>query len=211
MKISLKSTKTKKNLKGSKPVIRKTGEPRFNAIYVHGYNSSFKPKGNKLSVLAHRFNVYGVTIDYNTTPFPEVFRQISQCLDDHDADVILGTSFGGFLSRIIGAKYGLPFVAINPVTDCIGVMTKYGAEEQCIESYKAMLRESGEVQGFGEILLDEGDEIIDSKATRELYKDQYDVIMFPGGNHRFAHMEESLDLIQSLVIHFISSGDLDPD
>ena len=51
--------------------------------------------------------------------------------------------------------------------------------------------------GCGLILLDEGDEVIDARHTREVLKDYYQVEMFEGGNHRFAHMEEALPLIAS--------------
>ena len=53
--------------------------------------------------------------------------------------------------------------------------------------------------GYGLVLLDRGDELIDSESTAEYIGDRYPVVMFEGGSHRFEHTRESLPHIRNLI------------
>ena len=55
------------------------------------------------------------------------------------------------------------------------------------------------MNGYGLILLDRGDKLMDSEKTAEFIGDRYNIVMFEGGNHRFAHMRESLNHIATLA------------
>lgn len=52
----------------------------------------------------------------------------------------------------------------------------------------------------GIVLLDMGDELIESEATLAAIGDHMVVHTFAGGSHRFSHMEEALPLIENLRI-----------
>jgi hypothetical protein len=49
------------------------------------------------------------------------------------------------------------------------------------------------------VLLDMGDELIDSEITKTVLEPLMPVHAFSGGSHRFSHMEEALPLIQGFI------------
>ncbi len=48
------------------------------------------------------------------------------------------------------------------------------------------------------VLLDEGDDVLDYRAAQAFYRDCGQVIVYPGGSHRFDHMAEALPEIRAL-------------
>ena len=55
------------------------------------------------------------------------------------------------------------------------------------------------ISATGIVLLDSGDEVICSSETYERLSLFYKIKVFEGGCHRFAHMEESLAIIEDFV------------
>lgn len=110
---------------------------------------------------------------------------------------------GGGLASILGSEIGIPFVAINPVIDPSRSLKKHvgqGLDHQgepyeltsaVVSSYYPFAR-----NGSGLILLDEGDEVIDWQDTHRKLEGYFPVHVFPGGSHRFEHMDASLPLIR---------------
>jgi predicted esterase YcpF (UPF0227 family) len=48
------------------------------------------------------------------------------------------------------------------------------------------------------VLLDEADEVLDYRAAQSFYRDCGQVIVYPGGSHRFDHLLEALPEIRRL-------------
>jgi len=177
----------------------------MNILYIHGFKSQFKEQSEKVQALKTLGNVFGVTLDYTNT-FDEIKNTLLKFVLDKDMDIelIVGTSLGGYYASIIGASAGVPFVAINPVVDPVLTLSKYIGDgftftgeaytlkEETVRAYPGFA-----LDGCGLILLDRGDELINSEKTLATLKDHYDTKIFEGGSHRFQHINESLTEITS--------------
>lgn len=159
----------------------------MNILYIHGYNSCFKPNSEKMQTLSKLGTVMGITIDYTDAGFDNTISQLLEYIKENDIVVVVGTSLGGYLASHCASISGLPFVAINPSMN----------PQRLISSFNKPFN----TEGCGLVLLDRGDEVIDSKATYDALSEQFDVVMFEGGNHRFQHMADSLDLIKAHIFN----------
>lgn len=172
----------------------------FRLLYIHGFGSKVDPDSDKQIALRKIASVTAFAPDYA--------KQYSDVLHDvinltFNADLLVGTSMGGFLVSRLSELTGKPFVAINPVLSPQTTLKKYLGTHQdyygrtftitqaIVESYPDFLPSQK-----GLVLLDLEDELIDSRATKSALMSQMSVRAFEGGNHRFAHMEEALPLIQ---------------
>ena len=175
----------------------------LNIFYCHGFASSFDPGKSKVQALAQLGPVDGCNIDY-TKRADQVVSHVIEQGNFANVDLIVGTSMGGWLAAELGSSLGIPFAAINPAVDPSQTLRKYiGAgedyqgkpytlTESVVASYYPIAK-----NGCGLILLDECDEVICARHTQEVLAEHYQLVVFEGGNHRFAHMEEALPLIES--------------
>jgi len=175
----------------------------MNIYYCHGFASRFDRGKSKVQTLATLGPVSGCNIDY-TCRADEVVKLAIEEGHFTNIDLIVGTSMGGWLAATLGSRLGIPFVAINPSIDPSQTLRKYigsGVDfqgqpytqtESIVASYYPIAK-----NGYGLILLDEGDEVIDSLETQKVLDGHYDVKLFSGGNHRFEHMKEALPLIEA--------------
>ena len=175
----------------------------MNIYYCHGFASQFDPNSSKLEVLSRLGSIDGHNIDY-TKPAEEVVQHCVDTLIKSDIDLLVGTAMGGWLASVVGTRLGIPFVAINPAIDPSQTLKKhvgtgldfqgeeYHLTESVIDSYGSLA-----TNGCGLILLDQADDVIDWRVTHDLLQEHYSVVSFPGGSHRFEHMEEALPLIEA--------------
>lgn len=172
----------------------------YNVLYIHGFNSFFDENSEKIIELKKHFNLFGLSLNYSELSYHEVYRLIYNELVDKKIDCIIGTSFGGWLANNIGGKCGLPFVCINPVINPIQTLEKYSVKEEIIESYqnKSLYYKNGM------LLLDMGDEVLDSNKTLDHFQKYLLCRIYDGGNHRFVHMKESIeDIVNFIAINEI--------
>lgn len=177
----------------------------MNIHYIHGFASSFDPTSTKIQALSQLGPVGGQNLDY-TRPTEQLIEAALANAPWESIDLIAGTSMGGWLAAVLGTRLGKPFVAINPSIAPQNTLGKYigsgvDFQGQPYELTEAVVGSYFDIPktGNGLILLDEQDEVIDARATEGALKDHYPVVMFPGGNHRFAHMEEALPLIREFL------------
>ena len=175
--------------------------------YIHGFASSFDTKSDKVSTLSQIGDVTGFSYDYTQT-YSEIVSQLRDSIRSRkDIDVIVGTSLGGYFAAALGCIFGIPFASINPAVDPRSSLLKYCGDGTSWDGRKYNLRkevvetypEFSTSGGCGVILLDLGDEVIDSLETAKLLTPFYRIVTFEGGTHRFAHMQESLQHIQHTV------------
>ena len=169
--------------------------------YLHGFASRFDITSDKLKTLAKLGPVYGHDIDY-TQGAEDVIEDSLEV----NPDLLVGTSMGGWLAGVLGAESGVPFVAINPVTDPAHTLRHwigqgvdhqgqaYQLTDEVVSSYYPFTH-----HGSGIVLLDQGDELLPWKDTVGALGDYFPVHSFEGGSHRFEHMEEALKLIREHV------------
>lgn len=172
-------------------------------LYIHGFGSKFDPTHEKIQMLETLGTVVGVNVDY-CRGFKNVVDTVVEAAQLENVDLIVGTSMGGYTATHVGSIAGIPFVSINPaISPSIslekwqGGFTDYTGRdhyltESVIESYPDITTE-----GYGLVLLDSADEVISAFDTKSLLDDVFQVHMFEGGNHRFAHMESALEMIES--------------
>ena len=159
--------------------------------YIHGFRSSFDKTKPKVQILSQIGRVDGPQIDYEADTLTQIEEKICSY---SSADFLVGTSMGGWMAAHHGIKYGLPFVAINPVTDPQNQFV--GKHLKQADDYYPFPTEG---ERCGLILLDEGDEVFDSRTTHERLEKAYRVEMFPQGTHRFEHMQDALKSIKRFL------------
>ncbi len=180
-------------------------------IYIHGFNSA--GYGNKINKLKDVFgdeNVIALTLPYNPEKAMKLLEFLIEAVRDKDNLILVGTSLGGFYGLYLGAKYKVPSVLINPSTDPynslkeqVGKQKNYKTDEEYEFSYKDLEslkkyylseREIEEAKPYIYVYLDEEDELLDSRKTKEFFeKFGIYVKMYPNGDHRFQHMDELIE------------------
>jgi len=182
-------------------------------VYLHGFNST-GPDSAKFAELKEGLpdiDVYAPT--YPSNDPDEAIRIISEFVDSHkdeyDELMFVGTSMGGYFAQYLGRKYNAKIVLINPALDPENSLNQYYGENtnfyteedytltaKNLEAFKSYdideyLHEYGTL-----LLLDAEDEIINYKEAYITYFDNAKVIVYAGGNHRFAHMEDAMPQIK---------------
>jgi len=177
----------------------------LNIYYLHGFASHFDISSHKLKSLARLGPVRGHDLDY-TQPAEAVIEDSLDKLMQVNPDLLVGTSMGGWLAGILGAETGIPFVAINPVTDPAHTLRPWAGQgvdhqgqayhltDEVVSSYYPFTQ-----YGSGLVLLDQGDELLPWNDTTRALGDYFPVHSFEGGSHRFEHMENALELIRQHV------------
>jgi predicted esterase YcpF (UPF0227 family) len=152
-------------------------------------------------------NVFGVDVNY-TLDYKIVCEKIKSAVRDNAVDLIVGTSMGGYMAAQIGSKLGIPFVAINPAITPAKTLLCWEGNHigydgapftltvPVINTYPDITTD-----GCGLVLLDRGDEVISANLTANILRDHFKTMIFVGGNHRFAHMTESISVIKEHYAH----------
>lgn len=187
-------------------------------IYLHGFNS----KGDLNSLKVKELQKLGetITIDYDSfSKFDSIDAQLSDeikqiCISKKDHfTVLVGTSLGGYWASVIGKKYGIPAVLINPAVQPqqslkkhIGIQYKNFKDEQQNMLAKDVPASYSDASNIGMflILLDQEDDVFDSKITDSWFTANR-VITYEGGSHRFEHMKESLPEISKFINHVLTT------
>jgi len=185
----------------------------MNILYIHGFGGRFDPESAKNVILEELGTVYGVDLDY-TKPFGTYKNIVREAIAEHQIDLVVGTSMGGYMAS--WADRSVPFVAINPAIDPATSLKEYlgthedwnGKPYTLTEDVIRDLRPFRKVAP-GLILLAEGDEVIDANETRTQLQEDYRVIMYRGGTHRFTeHMESAIPVIEQFYYETIKEKGL---
>ncbi|TLS68629.1 hypothetical protein FEF65_02685 [Mariprofundus erugo] len=182
-------------------------------IFIHGFNSA--GNGDKAKRLRSEFT--DIKVLTPTCPFaPEaaitmLSELIGQALHQGDKPVIAGSSLGGFYAAHLAHRFELASVLINPLIDQTllrhetGPQTNYYTGEQYEWSLDHCARLDRMVIAPAALafqpllLLDEADELLDSHLAISHYGDLAETHLFPGGSHRFDHMDEAIPLMRNYI------------
>ncbi len=177
-------------------------------IYIHGFNSAgFGDKVNKLKSAFGEENVISINLPYDPDKAIKLLSYLVERLKDDDL-YLFGTSLGGFYAMYLAIRYKVPAVLINPsinpyesLKEEVGKQINYKTDEEyefteehlnTLKDLQPTKEEIIKAKDFIFVYLDEDDELLDSRETAEFFKGFY-VKMYPGGNHRFQHMEELIE------------------
>jgi uncharacterized protein len=183
-----------------------------NIIYLHGFNSAFDPENEKVRALSALGTVTGISYNSYGT-YQEICSYLLEQLSDADRDdtLIVGTSLGAFWAAEMGFKLGIPSVIINTCYDPTNMLQKYvgpqvnyqTGTEHSFElssalSYMHCKTYDSDYSYYPLVLLDMGDEIIDSYKSMKLF-DGFPMMCWVGGSHRFEHAEDAIEHIRQYV------------
>jgi predicted esterase YcpF (UPF0227 family) len=199
-------------------------------IYLHGFNSaSLDLSGNLLKskqklLILDRFcqenniKLCSPNVDYRN--FGRVISELSQLTINFNNSgykvVFMGSSLGGFTSEYMALKTQAPAIMINPaispselLIQFIGVKENFEIKQafdwckahcEQFKPYETELKQKLEEKIHRTILLDMGDELLDSSKTQLKYREVAEVITYEGGSHGFDHIEEALPVIKKVVL-----------
>jgi uncharacterized protein len=181
-------------------------------FYLHGFNSAVDESSDKFQLL----KTLGETVPLNYDSFDTYGNIIKSLVGRIEMDfmlVFVGTSLGGYYAAELGKIFDSPCVMINPALnpgECLEPLVGQTFEnyqtgvvntlsKETVDSYRGMEFSKDRYRYYTPlVLLDSGDELLDSKKTSQEMSG-YDVVCFNGGNHRFEHMVESLPFISNYV------------
>ncbi len=208
--------------------LRRAGEMEYAIIYLHGFNSaSLDLSGNllvskqKLAVLKEfcedrKIKLYTPNVDYSD--FKKIVNDLLLSFKDFEAEaykvIFMGSSLGGFTSEYMAMKTKTKAIMINPamfpatlLTQFIGTTENFETHQpynwkiqhcEQYQQYEHELRSSKENIDCT-ILLDMGDELLDSHLTLKQFNSSAKIITYPGGSHSFEHIEQALPTIEKVI------------
>lgn len=125
--------------------------------------------------------------------------------------VLIGSSLGGFWAQWLAPRVDAALVLINPalkpdeaLNDVVGPQHNEATGEdyvlaaEQVRALRAYRVEPCNPKVPTLVLLDEADELLDSHATAAAYRGCGEVLLYPGGTHRFDHLPESVAAIRAL-------------
>ena len=175
-------------------------------LYLHGFASC--GDSNKTKVLKAYFGekeVLAPDLPVNPHKALSVARKI---IIDHDIDLIIGSSLGGFYASNLTETMGIKSVLINPSVQpfitlapfvgtnqywCSGEDFEFTKEDLSSLFEYAIAAPTDLSRYF--LLLQTGDEVLDYRQAEQKYKDSK-MIVQEGGNHRFENLQDYLKEIK---------------
>lgn len=181
-------------------------------IFIHGFNSAGNSdKGSRLRSAFESMTVLTPTCGF--APIDAVAmlsEKIAEGLKQGPVTLV-GSSLGGFYAPCLAYRYKLPCVLINPLVDQTLLRYEIGPQRNYYtgETYEwtaehctqldSMVVDPAALSIRPLLLLDEGDELLDSHMAAAHFAGLAETHMFPGGSHRFEHLDQSLPLIRSYI------------
>ena len=176
-------------------------------LYLHGFASC--GNSNKTAVLKEYFGEKEVlSPDLPIDPV-EAVRFIKKYIIEHDIDLLIGSSMGGFYASYFAELLEMRAVLINPSTQPFITLApyvgtnEYWCKDEAFEFTRKHLKSLFEFAvGVPRdpanylLLLQKGDELLDYVKAQEKYEGAAFSIE-EGGNHRFENLHEHLERIES--------------
>jgi hypothetical protein len=121
--------------------------------YLHGLESSIDKKDPKIIYMNETFDeVYAPSINYRD---PATFNKLLSEIKRFQPDLIVGSSMGGYVSYLIGAKLSIPALLFNPAM--VG------------RSFDPMVDNSGLSGTYNTVYFGKNDKVINSKDVRNYF------------------------------------------
>lgn len=186
-------------------------------IYLHGFNSGGRSaKAGQLRAMLAPLAVLAPTYPAHRVPHaPRYLRKFIRRLrreNPHDNKLLLiGSSLGGFWAQSLAPEFGAGVVLINPalrpdenLVAAVGLQHNEATGEDYILT-------ADEVRALGAyrkdrcdpkiatlVLLDRADDVLDYRVAEAFYRGCGKTLVYPGGSHRFEHLDAALPGIRAL-------------
>ena len=175
-------------------------------LYLHGFASC--GTSSKTKLLKAYFGKDEVLAPNLPIDPVEAIRFIKKQIIEHDIDLIIGSSLGGFYASYFCELLGIKTVLINPSTQPFITLTpfigtnKHWCNNKPFEFTREHLKSLFEFAvgtpknpALYLVLLQKGDELLDYSKAQDKYKGAH-IIVQEGGNHRFENIDEYLETIK---------------
>jgi predicted esterase YcpF (UPF0227 family) len=186
-------------------------------IYLHGLNSGgISGKAGTLRKTLAPIPLASPTYPAHR-PLQAVYdlqRFISERIEEHPRLLLIGSSMGGFYGQYLARQFRhaiCRLVMINPALRPWELLPDHVGEqhnEATGERYQLTMENIEQTRRFAvspvddglptTLLLDQGDEVIDYRIAAQMYRDSGELFLFEGGDHRFQHMDEAIEIIRGL-------------
>ncbi|MGB1110328.1 MAG: YqiA/YcfP family alpha/beta fold hydrolase [Gammaproteobacteria bacterium] len=169
-------------------------------LYIHGFGSC--GSGNKVDALRAEFGEKNVlSPDLPVSP-KAAMALLESLIAEHDIELLVGSSLGGFYAEWLNGRHGIPSVLINPSTRPQETLARYLGENThwCTgERYQWTPAHIEELAPFARsavprnehylVLLQTDDEVLNYRLAEQRYA-RHEVVIEQGGNHRFENLED---------------------
>lgn len=188
-------------------------------IYLHGFSSS--AASNKAAVFKQAL----ATIPFHVLDYPahqphaavaSITRAITGALaaTPEEPVILMGSSMGGFYAQFLAAALDVVdgVIMINPALQPQLTLKPYiGTNINMVtgEPFELSRQDFDDLAEYDLgpvpavkpvlVLLDEGDEVIDYRVAAEFYRNRAEVLIYPGGSHRFEHIEQAIEEIEKFL------------
>lgn len=194
-------------------------------FYFHGFSSS--SKSNKAEVIRSYFRRHQIYVpDYPSHQPERSIEFLSNYLEQYlegEAEgriMLMGSSLGGYYAQFLAKKFSAvsAVVLINPCLEpLVTLATQTGEHTNSVTGTPFQFTRE-DYEGFAQfnvseeavfsptlVLLDEDDEIIDYRVAAEKYNRKGRVIVYPGGDHWFRHLDQALPEIEAFYRDCVQS------
>ena len=162
---------------------------------------------DKLFNLNYRFNEFAAE---------DLIEGVDAALDSigytgfSDDFVFVGCSLGGYMAQHLAGIYLSKAIVINPAVIPAESLMRFLGENTNYKTAETFNMTEDDVTAFAEfavkpgrvptlLLLDMGDEHLDSYKTLEHFEGYAEIVTFEGGCHRFDHLPESVPHIKAFI------------
>lgn len=184
-------------------------------IYLHGLNSS--SRSYKAGVLRERLAPTEVLAPAYPAHRPDdavaALSAWFRTLAGGAPPLVVGSSMGGFYGQYLARRFPVAHLfLINPALTPWRLLSEFAGETITTaagEDYTVTREMIEGTRRYGiadpcdgvptTLFLDQGDEVIDYRIAQSLYRACGRLILFPGGDHAFQHLEEAIAVIRREV------------
>lgn len=175
----------------------------MNIFYIHGLNSKFRPKSQKVKVLSRIYEhgvVQGLDINFLEAPSHNISKVI-RFIDKQKIDVIVGCGMGAWLAAHIGVAKSLPVVLLNPVMAPHITLANHGFTKDLLLQYKdfKVVDVASKKSALGLVIIDVNNHMIDPFKTQDALSDFYICVFSVGQGNRLEDLSIHLSEVQNFL------------
>jgi len=181
-------------------------------IYLHGLNSSNQSRKGK--VLRERLAPSRVLVPAYPAHRPDAaiakLSDFFRGLPEGPLPLVVGSSMGGFYAQYLARRFTFAHLfLINPALTPWYLLQSFEGTSQTTAYGETYVVDQDLIKGTRKygintpcdevpttLFLDQGDEVVDFRIAESLYRDCGRLLIFPGGDHEFQHLEEAIPVIK---------------
>jgi len=185
-------------------------------VYLHGFASSgLSRKAGQLRKWLAPLPVLSPSYPQDpqrAVPFLQRYLHQALAAERPQPLLLIGSSLGGYYGQYLAQEYPCGLALINPALDPVRLLRPYLGDNRIYYSGQSFRFEESDLRALEQyavedpcaaagprlLLLDRGDEVIDTELALSRYRSCARCLVFDDGNHTFTHLHESLQAIREL-------------